>query len=198
MKKVLVFIPDGFADWEASYVNAELNKPGTGFQVQTIAIDKNPKVSMGGLNVLPDYSLQDFSFKLEFIMLIIPGGTGWREKKNHQVEKLVSFCFEDNIPVAAICDATTFLGNYGFLDQHKHTDNSLPYLKEGAPNYRGDEKYIDEQSVSDGCLITANGSGALEFSRDILNKLDVLKGKGLEEWFITRHLIRWSKKQEII
>ncbi|MEH7341578.1 glutamine amidotransferase, partial [Priestia megaterium] len=40
-----------------------------------------------------------------------------------------------NIPVAAICDATAFLGNYGFLDQNKHTGNSLPYLKEGAPNY---------------------------------------------------------------
>ena len=183
MKKVLVFITDGFADWEASYVTAELNKSGTGFQVQTIAIDKNPKVSMGGLTVLPDYDLKDFSFNLEFSMLIIPGGTEWREKKNHQVEKLVSFCFEHNIPVAAICDATTFLGNYGFLDQNKHTGNSLPYLKEGAPNYRGDENYIEAQSVSDGCLITANGSGALEFSRDILEKLDVLKGKELEEWY---------------
>jgi len=183
MKKVLVFITDGFADWEASYVTAELNKLGTGFQVQTIAIDNNPKVSMGGLTVLPDYSLQDFSSKLEFVMLIIPGGTGWREEKNHQVKKLVSFCFEHNIPVAAICDATTFLGNYGFLDQNKHTGNSLPYLKEGAPNYRGDENYIEAQSVSDGCLITANGSGALEFSRDILEKLDVLKGKELEEWY---------------
>lgn len=183
MKKVLVFITDGFADWEASYVTAELNKPETGFQVQTIAIDKNPKVSMGGLTVIPDYSLQDFSFNLEFVMLLLPGGTGWREEKNHQVKKLVSVCLENTIPVAAICDATTFLGNYGFLDQHKHTGNSLPYLKEGAPNYRGDKNYIEEQSVSDGCLITANGSGALEFSRDILNKLEVLKGKELEEWY---------------
>ena len=183
MKKVLIFITDGFADWEASYVTAELNKPGTGFQVQTIAIDKNPKVSMGGLTVIPDYSLKDFSFNLEFVMLIIPGGTGWREEKNHQVKKLVSYCLENTIPVAAICDATTFLGNYGFLDQHKHTGNSLPYLKEGAPNYRGDEKYVEKQSVSDGCLITANGSGALEFSRDILNKLEVLKGNELEEWY---------------
>jgi len=65
LKNVLVFIIDGFADWEASYVTAELNKPGTGFQVQTIAIDKNPKKSMGGLTVLPDYSLLDFPFVLE-------------------------------------------------------------------------------------------------------------------------------------
>lgn len=183
MKKVLVFITDGFADWEASYVTAELNKPGTAFQVHTIAIDKDSKVSMGGLTVIPDYSLQEFSFELDFTMLIIPGGTGWREEKNHQVKQIVHFCFEKNIPVAAICDATTFLGNYEFLDHHKHTGNSLPYLKEGAPNYRGDENYKDEQSVSDGHLITANGSGALEFSRDILKKLDALEGKELKNWY---------------
>ncbi|WLR42259.1 type 1 glutamine amidotransferase family protein [Bacillus carboniphilus] len=183
MKRVLVFITDGFADWEASYVTAELNKPGTGFQVQTIAIDKNPKVSMGGLTVTPDYSLQEFSFELNVEMLIIPGGTGWRDEKNQQVKELVSFCFRKEIPVAAICDATTFLGIHGFLDHHKHTGNSLPYLKEGAPNYKGEEKYIVEQSVSDDFLITANGSGAIEFSRDILSKLGVLEGEELEKWY---------------
>ncbi|MGE6300105.1 DJ-1/PfpI family protein, partial [Guptibacillus hwajinpoensis] len=92
MKKVLVFITDGFADWEASYVTAELNKTGTGYEVQTIAIDKDPKISMGGLKVLPDYSLQESSPNLELAMLIIPGGTGWREEKNHQVKKLVDYC----------------------------------------------------------------------------------------------------------
>lgn len=183
MKNVLVFIIDGFADWEASYVTAELNKPGTGFQVQTIAIDKNPKKSMGGLTVLPDYSLLDFPFDLEITMLIIPGGTGWKEEKNQQAKKLVEFCFTEDIPVAAICDATTFLGNHGFLEQYNHTGNSLAYLKEAAPNYKGDEKYIDQQSVSDGSLITANGTGALEFSRDILCKLAVLEKKELKEWY---------------
>jgi len=183
LKNILVFIIDGFADWEASYVTAELNKPGTGFQVQTIAIDKNPKKSMGGLTVLPDYSLLDFPFDLEITMLIIPGGTGWKEEKNQQAKKLVEFCFTEDIPVAAICDATTFLGNHGFLEQYNHTGNSLAYLKEAAPNYKGDEKYIDQQSVSDGSLITANGTGALEFSRDILCKLAVLEKKELKEWY---------------
>jgi putative intracellular protease/amidase len=181
MKKVLVFVTDGFADWEASYVTAEINKPETGYQVQTIAIDKDSKVSMGGLTVLPDFSLQDAP--LEFEMLIIPGGTGWREEKNQQAKKLVDYCFEHDIPVAAICDATTFLGIHGYLDQLKHTGNSLPYLKEGAPDYRGEENYIADQSVSDGCLITANGSGAVEFSRDILRKLGVLEGEELDRWY---------------
>jgi putative intracellular protease/amidase len=181
MKKMLVFITDGFADWEASYVTAEINKQGTGYHVQTIAIDKEPKVSMGGLKVLPDHSLEDYP--MEFEMLIIPGGTGWREEKNQQAKKLVDHCFKKEIPVAAICDATTFLGIHGYLDDRKHTGNSLPYLKEGAPNYRGDEHYIERQSVSDGGLITANGTGALEFSRDILSELGVLEGEKLQGWY---------------
>ncbi|WP_226577623.1 type 1 glutamine amidotransferase family protein [Halobacillus litoralis] len=183
MKNVLVFVTDGFADWEAAYVTAELNKPGTGYQVKTIAIDNQVKRSMGGLTVRPDYSLQEFSYDLTFDMVIIPGGTGWREEKNHQAEGLVRYCFDKGIPVAAICDATTFLGIYGFLDHRRHTGNSLPYLKEGAPDYRGEEKYRAEQSVRDRGLITANGSAALEFSRDILSELGVLDGEEVKEWY---------------
>ncbi|NMH68410.1 glutamine amidotransferase [Bacillus sp. RO3] len=181
MKKVLVFITDGFADWEASYVTAEINQAGTGYEVETMAIDKEPKVSMGGLKVLPDHCLEDYPS--EFEMLIIPGGTGWREEKHVQVKKMVEYCFEQDITVAAICDATTFLGEHGFLDDHKHTGNSLSYLKEGAPHYRGEDHYMEKQSVSDGCVITANGTAALEFSRDILRKLGVLEGEKLEEWY---------------
>jgi putative intracellular protease/amidase len=181
MKKVLVFLTDGFADWEASYVTAELNKSRTDYQVQTVAIDKDPKISMGGLTVLPDYSMDDVPET--YSMLIMPGGTTWREEKNQQIKKLVRDCFEKNIPVAAICDATTFLGMHGFLDHHKHTGNSLPYLKEGAPDYRGEENYIDRQSVRDEGLITANGTAAIEFARNILEELKVYEGEDLQEWY---------------
>ncbi|MBP1991109.1 type 1 glutamine amidotransferase family protein [Paenibacillus eucommiae] len=183
MKKVLVFLTDGFADWEASYVSAELNKPGTGYEVKTIAIDKAPKVSMGGFKVLPDYDLKDHCSHTEIAMLIIPGGTAWRNADNQQAKTIVTYCVQHDIPVAAICDATTFLGNHGFLDANKHTGNTLPYLKQGAPDYRGDDYYVDAQSVWDGNLITANGSGAVEFSRHILEKLNVLKGEALDEWY---------------
>mgnify|MGYP005992370529 CR=1 FL=1 len=181
MKKVLVFLTDGFADWEASYVTAELNKSWTGYEVQTVAIDKEPKVSMGGLKVLPDYSMDDVL--PDFTMLIMPGGTTWREEKNQKIHKLVKGCFEKNISVAAICDATTFLGMHGFLDHHKHTGNSLPYLKEGAPDYRGEEHYITKPAVRDKGLVTANGTAALEFSKEILMELNVCEEKDILGWY---------------
>ncbi|MFC5647796.1 type 1 glutamine amidotransferase family protein [Paenibacillus solisilvae] len=184
MKKiVLIALTDGFADWEASYVSAEINEPDTGYQVKTIAIDQEPKTSMGGFRVLPDYTLNDLPEASHVAMLIIPGGTGWRAEHNQPFRSLVDLCLSRNIPVAAICDATTFLGNGGFLDHNKHTGNMLANLKSGAPNYKGDSYYVEAQSVSDGNLITANGSAAVEFSRLILEKLGVLEGDRLEEWY---------------
>ncbi|MCZ8523956.1 MULTISPECIES: type 1 glutamine amidotransferase family protein [Paenibacillus] len=183
MKEVLLMITDGFADWEAAYVTAELNQPGTGFRVRTIAIDLEPKVSMGGLRVLPDYSVKEYLPEAKPAMLIISGGTGWGEDKHVQLKELVAYCTREDIPVAAICDATTFLARHGFLDHTGHTGNTLPFLKEGAPSYRGEAFYTDAQSVSDGNLITANGSGALEFSAHILEKLGVLEGEKLQEWY---------------
>ncbi|MDZ5712679.1 type 1 glutamine amidotransferase family protein [Jeotgalibacillus haloalkalitolerans] len=183
MKNVLVLVTNGFADWEAAYVTAEVNKPGTGYQVKTIAVDLHPKTSMGGFNVLPDYSLQDFSFDLPFSMLIIPGGTGWKSEQDQRLKQLVQYCVDHQISVAAICDATIFLGKNGFLDHSKHTSNTLPYLKQHAPDYKGEQNYIDAQSVSGDDLITANGSGAVEFSRDILSRLNVLEGEALNRWY---------------
>lgn len=97
--------------------------------------------------MLPDYSLVDFPLEIE--MIINPGSSSWREEKNHQAKKIVDYCFGRDISVAVICDSTTFLGSHWYLDHLKHTGNSLPYLKKGAMNYRGDKNYIAEQSISD-------------------------------------------------
>lgn len=183
MRQVLVFLTDGFADWEASYVCAELNKPNSGYQVKTIAVDLEPKTSMGGLRVLPDYDMSIDWAQLDIAMLIVPGGTGWSEPINVQAKELIQHCFEREAGVAAICDATTFLGRHGFLEQHKHTSNSLPDLKLGAPNYSGDEYYVEAQAVVDRQLITANGSAAVEFTKLILEKLNVYQGEVLEQWY---------------
>lgn len=183
LKEVLLLITDGYADWEASYACAELNKPETAYRVRTMAIDKEPKTSMGGLKVLPDYELSDIPFHSKPAMLIMPGGTRWREPENEPARIVVDYCVQNNIPVAAICGAATFLGMYGFLNKIDHTGNSLAALREGAPDYAGEAYYSEAQSVSAGNFITANGSGAVEFAKHILEKLRVYEGEELEEWY---------------
>lgn len=131
-KTVLIFLTDQYADWEASYVAAELQAPHSEFQVKTVTLDGKPVSSIGGFKVLPDYSLADTE-TIDFYMLILPGGNMWRQPETVPVKELIARCVSNNIPVAAICDATVFLGRYGFLDGMKHTSNSLENLKEGAP-----------------------------------------------------------------
>lgn len=74
---VVAFIPDGFADWEAGFACAEINKPETGYSVSTMALDRAPKRSIGGWTLLPDYTLNEVPDDLR--MLILVGGESWFE-----------------------------------------------------------------------------------------------------------------------
>lgn len=78
-KEILVFIFNGYADWEPAYVCAELNSSDTDYIVRTISLDKNPKVSMGGFHVLPDYSIADYP--ANFSLLILAGGRRGQNKR---------------------------------------------------------------------------------------------------------------------
>ncbi len=57
----------------------------------------------------------------------------------------------------------------GILNGVRHTGNGLEQLKLwGRENYTNLEGYIHEQAVSDGGIVTANGSAALEFAKELL------------------------------
>ncbi|WP_019419501.1 type 1 glutamine amidotransferase family protein [Paenibacillus sp. OSY-SE] len=180
-KEVLVFISENYADWESAYICAELNKPDTGFSVKTLAVTKNPIKSMGGFTIIPDYSFAELP--THFHLLILVGGTSWMKRENDDVKQVVDLCVEKGIPVAAICDASTFLADKGYLDDIEHTGNSLPYLEEYAPGYKGSEHFIEKQVVSNERFITANGTSAVEFAKEILSYLQVMPEDQLDEWY---------------
>ena len=77
-KEILVFIFDGYADWESAYICSELNYAETGYTVKTLSLDKDPKISMGGFRIIPDYSVRDYPKK--FSMLLLNGGDAWSEQ----------------------------------------------------------------------------------------------------------------------
>ena len=68
-KTVLVYVFDGFADWESSYVCAELHQTDS-FEVKTVAPDRAPKRSMGGIAVMPDYALDNVPEEFAALLLI--------------------------------------------------------------------------------------------------------------------------------
>lgn len=54
-KEILVFIFDGYADWESAYICSELNGAETDYIVKILGLDKKTKISIGGFRIIPDY-----------------------------------------------------------------------------------------------------------------------------------------------
>ena len=85
--------------------------------------------------------------------------------------------------VCAICGATVALANAGLLDQRLHTSNGAGYLEMVSPAYKGQKFFLDAPSVADRNLITASSSGALLWSKQIIEQLDVFQHNTLEAWY---------------
>ena len=176
MKEVIFVILEGFADWEGAYIATCLNqgvKPGNpiSYKVKTLSITKEPVSSIGGFKVLPDYGLNDMPENYAGLVLI--GGMNWFSPLGELIVPLVEKAVKENKLVAGICNASVFLGMHGFLNEVKHTSNTLDYLKQYAGDkYTGDSNYINKQAVRDGNIVTANGTGQLEFCKEILYALE--------------------------
>lgn len=198
MRQILLFLLDGYADWESGYTAAKLNKVEFGFCVNTISLEKSTVISQGNFSTNIDYSLDNYSEFENLSAFILIGGTGWGNQKlirgynqaeydinsSCKIKNFTQKCLDNKILVAGICDGATFLADNGFLDDIAHTGNSLSYLKEKAPFYTGDKFFKEKQSIIDGNIITANGTASLEFVRDILIKLNMLNSeKVVLDWF---------------
>ena len=180
-KEVLVFIFNGYADWEISYVCSELNSPETDYIVKTLSLDKEPKISMGGFRITPDYSISDYPQKFEMLLLI--GGDAWMEHKNNDIKPVVEYAVQHHVLVAAICDAANFMAENGYLDNIKHTGNTLEDMNSQAPHYKGNSNFIEKQAVCDSDIITANGTASLELAREIMLYLNVKSVEEINEWY---------------
>ena len=144
---------------------------------------KEPVSSIGGFKVLPDYGLNDMPENYAGLVLI--GGMNWFSPLGELIVPLVEKAVKENKLVAGICNASVFLGMHGFLNEVKHTSNTLDYLKQYAGDkYTGDSNYINKQAVRDGKIVTANGTGQLEFCKEILYALEADTTDAIEESYL--------------
>jgi putative intracellular protease/amidase len=177
-----VFVFNGFADWEPALTVAALQR-FTDFEVLTVSADGKPVKSMGHVTVLPDTSLDKISSN-DVDLLILPGGFAWEQGSNLEILPLLNDTLDARKTVAAICGATAFLGQQGYLDEISHTSNHPDYyLKAVAPAYKGRAHYVMKHSVSDGDMITASGVAPVEFAEEILNHFNLMENKALADWF---------------
>jgi len=176
-----VFLFDGFADWEIAYLMPELKKSEK-IDLKTFTINGSSITSMGGLEISPNISLAKIETGKSSI-LVLPGGNAWETREINGIDELVKRFNEKNNVIAAICGATTYLGENGYLNRIKHTSNDLNYLKSTAPNYKGEKNYQFELVVTDENIITAGGISSIEFAREIFRKVNLFDEKSLESWY---------------
>lgn len=186
---VYLYVFDTMADWEIGYITAELNsgryyrKGLSASKIVTLGNAGTPVTTMGGLKIIPDIITRECSMK-STDALILPGGDTWMESIHGPIIKISEQCIMENILVAAICGATTALAQNGLLDSRRHTSNDLGYLKMVCPGYNGEKYYQNEPAVTDGRLITASGVAPLEFTRHVLEALDVFSPRTLDAWYL--------------
>jgi putative intracellular protease/amidase len=181
MKKLFVFLFDGFSDWEISYLTPEINKSDK-FDLIYFSNNGNMVTSMGGLQVKPTVSMTSVDAD-SADMLILPGGTTWESGENSYISILVNEMLNKGKPVAAICAATAFLGQQGLLDNLKHTSNDINYLKAVAPDYKGDKHYTGNLATTGDNIITANGIAPIEFACEVFRKIELFDEASIEKWY---------------
>ena len=153
MKKVIVFLADGFEDCEAVATVDLLRRAGV--DVKTASIMENRKVkSAHDIIVMADIMAQDADFA-EADMIILPGGGGGTENlKKSELVRQQCLSFAKDKMVAAICAAPTVLGELGILEGKKAT--CYPGCEEGL---KGAE-YTQETVTVDENIITGRAPGA--------------------------------------
>lgn len=147
---------------------------------------------MGGLTILPELSITDLNVS-DVDILILPGGCGWEKNEFNFILPLLRAVNKEKNIIAAICGATIILAQNGFLDKKKHTSNAIDYLKQFAFDYKGESQYIQENSVSDENIITANGVSPVEFARDIFTRVGIMNSETCERWFNLFKYGVWSE-----
>lgn len=167
-----ILLPD-YAAHEAVYLSEAIAsdeaalKENPKYVNKVVAPTLEPVKSIGGFRTVPDYSFE--TMPDDYAALVLIGGFGWTTPVADSVEPLVRRAIESRKVVGAICNGASFMAKCGFLNAVKHTGNGLEQLKLwGGANYTNPGGYVHAQAVSDGRIVTANGSAALEFARELL------------------------------
>ncbi|MGF6905942.1 type 1 glutamine amidotransferase family protein [Fusobacterium sp. PH5-44] len=186
-KEVIFFVLNNFADWEGAFLACGLNagiypKNLTKYTTKFMSTTKEPVISLGGMRILPDYDIKNPPKNYSALILI--GGNQWHSKETLSIIPMIRETISKNIILGGICNASLFLGANGFLNNVNHTSNTLKILKEwGKDQYTGELYYKNQQAVSDKNIVTANGTGYLEFTKEILLLLEADTKKNIEQFY---------------
>lgn len=171
-----ILLPD-YAAHEAVYLSQAIAsdefalKQNPKYINKTVAPTFEPIKSIGGFTTIPDYSFE--TMPGDYAALVLIGGFGWSTPVAEQIVPIIRQAIEKGKIIGAICNGASFMAKHGFLNSVKHTGNGPEQLKLwGGDNYTNPDGYIHAQAIKDKNIVTANGSAALEFAKELLLLLE--------------------------
>lgn len=166
MKKVSLFLADGFEEIEALGTVDILRRAG--IEVETISISNDKKViGAHKVPVIADTIFNEADFS-NVEMLVLPGGMpGAKHLNEHEgLRKLLKEFDSKKKSVAAICAAPMVLGGLGILKGKKATC---------YPGFEAEllgAQITNEQATKDGHVITGKGPGFMfDFALELVESI---------------------------
>ncbi|WP_109124671.1 DJ-1/PfpI family protein [Dyella sp. C11] len=183
MRDTVYFLAfDGFADWHAAHALCEIRRPGE-WQLKTVGFSMQPVLSMAGLRVVPELTLEEMDTK-RAAMLIVPGGYLWEHGHDDEAVEAVRRMHAAGTSVAAVDSGVLVLAQAGMLDARRHTGSWPGHLGAHVPAYTGSEFFAATAlAVSDDGVITASQLGSVEFAREVIRALDLYSPSDREHWY---------------
>lgn len=176
--EILYLLLDNYADHEAVFLSSAVAcdersiKANPKYVNKIVAPTLDAVRSCSGFRMLPDYSFD--TMPEDYAALVLIGGFGWLDEAvAGKVVPIVRRAIDKGLIVGAICNAASFLARHGFLNAVRNTGNGLEQLQLwGGDNYTNSAGYVDGQAVADRRIVTANGTGSLEFAKEMLLLLE--------------------------
>jgi PfpI family intracellular protease len=165
-KIVMIIAPDKFRDEELSKPKKHFTELGA--EVTVASTKKTTCKGMLGAEVKPDTTISKVK-AADYDVVIFVGGSGARTFFNdRKVQKIAKDAVKKKKVVGAICVAPSILANAGLLKDKEAT----AYKSEKDNLEKRGAKFKEEDVVSDGKIVTANGPEASEeFAKEIVKKL---------------------------
>lgn len=187
-QEILYLLLDNYAEHELAFLASALNCDADGIRQhpaylnRIVARSSAPVKSCGGFRILPDYTFD--TMPDDYAALILIGGYDWSTSYAQKLSTIVEKAVHNHKIVGAICNAASFLARHGFLNHVRHTGNGLEQLQLwGGEHYTNAAGYVEAQAVSDGNIVTANGTGQLEFACEILRLLEADTPQNIEMYY---------------
>lgn len=173
---ILCYIYENMADFEITLLLHRLRNTGKKTCVY-ISDSFNLIKAQSGLTYMTDKTINDIKDISDVEALIIPGGP--INNQQNGICSLVQELIKQNKLVAAICFAPQFLGRAGILTQYKFTTScsAEKIVQLGVNDPFCWENYLNQRTVVDRNVITAQGFAFVDFAVEVCKYLHIFESE---------------------